>query len=69
MNKLTLTKAARLYSIAMVAHMDQGGAETEEEAAVVQAAMDAANRKLETMGLTLSDVPTLQHCIALAKQN
>jgi len=69
MNKLTLTKAARIYAIAMVAGMDTGGAETEEEIEVTQAAMDAANRKLETMGLTLSDVPTLQHCIALAKRN
>ncbi|KVN83439.1 hypothetical protein [Burkholderia ubonensis] len=67
MNKRTTARAARLYSLALAALMDNGGAETEEEAAVVQAASDAAEAKLAAMGLTVGDVVTLQHCIALAK--
>lgn len=67
MNKRTLARAARLYSLGIIAHMDAGGAETDEETAVTYAAMEAAARTLETMGLNLSDVATRQRCIALAK--
>ncbi|VWC40000.1 hypothetical protein BLA23254_06892 [Burkholderia lata] len=67
MNKRTVVRAARLYSIAVVALMDNGGAETAEEIAVVQAAADAARAKLDAMRLRLGDVRSIRDCIALAK--
>lgn len=69
MNKPTLAKAARIYAIAMVASMDAGGAQNEEEAVVMAAAIREACGKLATMGLTIADVATLRDCIALAKRN
>jgi len=68
MNKRTLNRAARIYSLAIIAHMDAGGAENEEESEVCEVAARMAQAKLEAMGLSSTDVPTLQHCIALAKR-
>jgi hypothetical protein len=68
MNKRTLQRAARIYELAVVALMDEGGTETDDETAVCVAAVENARHRLEAMGLHFSEVATLQQCIEAAKR-
>lgn len=63
-----VTEAARIYSLALVANMDGGGAETHEQTRVVQRAIDRARTELARLGLDWAALPTLQACIDVAKR-
>jgi hypothetical protein len=68
MNKRTLKRAARIFSIALVALRDSAGANTQEEEEVCFEAAYEARRKLYAMGLELGDVCTMARCIEVAKR-
>jgi hypothetical protein len=58
-------RAARLYSLALVAHLDAG--ETAEETAVVERAVYDARKALAAEGYEPRELVTLPQCIEVAK--
>lgn len=67
MNKSQVKRAALLYRHAIVACIDCGDAESEEENAVMELAIEKATRELEKLGFNPGSCATIQECIAIAK--
>jgi hypothetical protein len=65
LNKKQIKKAARLYSLALVAHLD--GGDTEEQDAVKTEARRAATEALTRLGFEPGELTTLENCINAAK--
>lgn len=68
MNKREVELAARLYELANTACLDLGGCETDEEAAVVERAIERSRAKLERLGYSIGELGSLQACIQAAKR-
>lgn len=68
MNLRQHKRAARLYALAVIASMDCGGAEGEDQDAVVDLAIEDARRKIRaaTGGVILG---SLQACIDFVREN
>lgn len=64
LNKRQIERAARLFSLAVVAHLDSG--DDEVASAVVDHARERAQARLLAMGHEPGDVTTINECIAAA---
>jgi hypothetical protein len=64
LTKKQVIKAARLYGLAMAAHADAGGAETDDETHVMHASQAIAEAALARLGYEKFELFTLQDCIA-----
>lgn len=60
MTPAALNLAVRLYSLALLAHMDAGGAETPDEMKVLDRATGTTRRRPERMGYDWMQVDSLQ---------
>jgi len=67
MNRSQTRRAARLYVLAVIAWMDEGGADTEEEVAVVSAAIDRARDELERAAPGAPPLSSLRDIVAYVK--
>lgn len=61
-------KAAQLFSLAVIANGDGGGAKTEEEQAVIETAGTSARIKLRLMGYNPDKLLTLGDCVKAAQK-
>ena len=68
LTKKRIDKAARLYSLAIVANADSGGAENEDECSVMDRARELATAALERLGYSPLDLLTIQQCIDAARK-
>jgi hypothetical protein len=66
LTKKQINRAAMIYLLANTACMDSGGAETDAQARVMDAAIQLATDKLAALGLDINQVGTLDKCIAIA---
>ena len=63
LTKRQITKASRLYSLAVVANCDLGGAFGDDEDAVAQAAIEKARADLDRLGFDPGQLSSLESCI------
>jgi hypothetical protein len=66
LNKRQVARAVRLYRLAMLSNQDCGGAESEDEQAVMLGATDAAGDALRRLGYTPTELLTIGQCIEAA---
>jgi hypothetical protein len=66
LTKRSLEKAARLYALAVVANQDAGVSSSDEEAAVMQRAIDASADSLRRLGFEPGDLSHITDCIRAA---
>lgn len=64
LTKRQTLKAARLYGLAMVAHTDNIGAETDDELRVMEASRAIAEAALARLGYDKSQLVTIQQCVS-----
>jgi len=69
LTKRQAMKAARLYGLAMAAHADAGGAETDDEMLVMHASQEIAESALARLGYEKARLVTVHDCIAAARGN
>lgn len=67
LTKRQLSFAATLYSLAVTAHADSGGAENEDETRVMILCSERAEARLNNMGYELGDVNSIAQCIEIAR--
>lgn len=67
MKRAQLELAAKLYGLAMLAHLD-GDPDTDEEGKVMHLANQRANTKLRNMGVDRSEVLTIGDAIDKAQE-
>jgi hypothetical protein len=67
LTKMQVLKAARLYGLAMAAHADSGGSETDDETRVMWASQERAESALARLGYDKSQLVTIQDCIRAAR--
>ncbi|WP_186214697.1 hypothetical protein [Burkholderia gladioli] len=63
LTKKQIDMAARLYSLAIVANADSGGAETEDQCSVMDRSREFAMAALDRLGYDRLNLLTLQQCI------
>ncbi|AQH05630.1 hypothetical protein A9R05_42170 (plasmid) [Burkholderia sp. KK1] len=68
LTKKQIDKAARLYSLAIVANADSGGAENELETDVMDRSREFATAALARLGYDRFDLVTIQQCIDAARK-
>jgi hypothetical protein len=66
LNKRQLARAVRLYGLAVLSNQDCGGADTENERAVMQGTIDAARDALRRLGYVPTELHTISQCIEAA---
>ncbi len=66
MNRAQLELAAKLYALAMVAHVD--GGESDEHSKVISLASKRARTKLRHMGIDPSEVIMIDDAIEIAQR-
>lgn len=66
LTKRQLARAVRLYRLAVLSNQDCGGAESDDERAVIQGAIDAAGDALRRLGYMPTELHTIGQCIAAA---
>jgi hypothetical protein len=66
LTKRQVGNASRLYALAVVAHLDTGGSATDDEAAVMQCAIDAAGASLNRLGFEPRELMSITDCIRAA---
>jgi hypothetical protein len=66
LTKRSVEKAARLYALAVVANQDTGGSASDEEADVMQHAIDASTASLRRLGFEPGDLLHITDCIRAA---
>jgi hypothetical protein len=59
MTKRQLAKAARLYGLSVLSNQDTGGAESKDEAEVMQRGIDEAGRALRRLGYEPTELATI----------
>lgn len=67
LTKAQINRAARLYSLAVVAHANAAAAADEDGALVMEVARSAACEALERLGHEAGDLLTLEACIDAAR--
>lgn len=67
LTKRQLTRAARLYALAVLSNQDVGGADTEEQSEVRDLAIANAGKALIRLGYEPTELNTIDHCIEAAK--
>jgi hypothetical protein len=67
LTKAQIKRAARLYSLAVVAHANAAAASDEDGALVMDAARTAACDAIERLGHEAGDLLTLEACLTAAR--
>ncbi len=68
MTRRQLELAAKLYSYATMAHLDLGGADTDDDARVMKLAAKRALTKLRNLGVDRTEVVSIDDAITQAKR-
>ncbi|WP_080423745.1 hypothetical protein [Burkholderia ubonensis] len=66
LTKRQLDRAARLYGLAVLSNQDTGGAESDDEAAVMERAIDAAGDAIRRLGFEPTELASITDCINAA---
>lgn len=69
LTKRQIERAGRLYGLAMAAHSDAAGAESQIEAAVMARASAIASAALARLGFDRSELLTVGDCIDAVRNN
>lgn len=67
LTKAQIKRAAKLYSLAVVAHANAAAADDEDGGLVMEAARTAACEAIERLGHEAGDLLTLEACVIAAR--